>query len=61
MGLYNPLRVKKIEKVQERSLKIILNDYDKTYFHLSDISKKMSMDVKRLQILITEIFKTFHD
>ena len=37
------------------------NDYDKTYFQLLDISKKPSMEVKRLRILITEIFKTLHD
>ena len=53
--------INKIEKVQERSLKFILNDYDKTYFQLLDISKKPSMEVKRLRILITEIFKTLHD
>ena len=53
--------IKKVEKVQERSLKSILNDYDKTYFQLLDISKKPSMEVKRLRILITEIFKTLND
>ena len=53
--------IKKVEKVQERSLKFILNDYDKTYFQLLDISKKPSMEVKRLRILITEIFKTLND
>ena len=53
--------INKIEKVQVRSLKFILNDYDKTYFQLLDISKKPSMEVKRLRILITEIFKTLHD
>ena len=40
--------IKKVEKVQERSLKFILNDNDKTYFQLLDISKKSSMEVKRL-------------
>ena len=53
--------INKIEKVQERSLKFILNDCDKTYFQLLDISKKPSIEVNRLQILITEIFKTLHD
>ena len=51
--------INKIEKVQDRSLKFILNDYDKTYFQLLDIFKKPSMEVKRLRILTTEIFKTF--
>ena len=39
--------IKKVEKVQERSLKFILNDYDKTYFQLLDISKKPSIALKR--------------
>ena len=51
----------KVEKVQERSLKLILNDYDKTYLQLLDISKKPAMEVKRLRLLITEIFKALND
>ena len=58
MELYNPQRVKETGKVQERSLKFILNDYDKVYFLLIDIFKKPSMEVKKLRILLTEIFKT---
>ena len=38
-----------------------MNDYDKTCFQLSDILKKPSMGVKKLWILITEIFKTLND
>ena len=53
--------IKNVEKVQERSLKFILNNYDKTYFQSLDISKKPSMETKRLRILITEIFKTLND
>ena len=53
--------IKNVEKVQQRSLEFILNAYDKTYFQLLDISKKPSMEVKRLRILITEIFKTLND
>ena len=40
--------IKKVEKVQEGSLKFILNDYDKTYFQSLDISKKASTEFKRL-------------
>ena len=53
--------IKKVKNVQEGSFQFILNDYDKTYFQLLDISKKPSMEVKRLRILITEIFKTLND
>ena len=38
-----------------------MNDYDKTYFQLLDISKKPSIEIKKLRILITEIFKTLND
>ena len=38
----------------------MLNDYDKTYFQLLDISEKPSMEVKRLRIIITEMFKTLN-
>ena len=38
-----------------------MNDYDKTYFQLLDIPKKPSMEVKRLRILITEVFKTLNN
>ena len=50
-----------VEQVPERSLKFILNGYDKTYFQLLDISKKPSMEVKRLRKLTTEIFKTLNE
>ena len=59
--LQSAKRLKKIEKVQEISLKFILNDYDKKHFQLLDISKKPSMEIKRLRILITKIFKTLKD
>ena len=58
MTLYNPQKDQKNEKVQERSLKFIFKDYDKT---LLDISKKATMEVKRLRILITGIFKILND
>ena len=38
-----------------------MNDYDKTYFQLLDISKKPSIEVKSLRILIGEFFKTLND
>ena len=61
-GTLQPAKgLKKVEKVKERSLKFMLNDYDKIYFQLLDISKKPSTEVKRLRILITEIFKTLND
>ena len=53
--------IKKVEKGQERILKFILNGYDKIYFQLLGISKKPSMEVKRLLILITKILKALNN
>ena len=51
----------KIEKIQERSLKFILNDYNKTYTQLLEISKNPTMEVKRLRVMVIEIFKTLNE
>ena len=40
--------IKKVEKVQERIIKLTLIDYEKTYSQLLDMFKKPSMEVKRL-------------
>ena len=54
--------IKKIKKVQKRSLNFIMNDYDKTHFQLLDISKKPSTEVKRIRILTdNRNFKTLND
>ena len=50
----------KIEKIQERCLKLIHNDYDKEYSELLELAKKPTMKTKRLRILIIEIFKTLN-
>ena len=53
--------IQKIGKVQERCLKFISNDYDKTYFQLLDISKKPSMEVKTLNDSNPDVMKDiFH-
>ena len=46
-----------INKVHERSLRIITNNFDAPYEELLDITKNVSMHTKNLQRLMTEIFK----
>ena len=52
--------LKKIEKIQERALRIIYNDSTSDYNQLLDKSSKASMEVKRLRNLALEIFKTLN-
>ena len=51
---------KKIEKIQERCLRLVLNDYTSNYENLLIKSGKPSMELRRLRILVLEIFKTLN-
>ena len=52
---------RKIERIRERSLPLLYNDYESDYnslLHKADISK---MEIKRLRTLVIEVFKTLND
>ena len=49
--------VRKIEKIQKRYLRIVLNDYDSNYDVLLRKSGKVTMVIKRLRALVTKILK----
>ncbi len=49
---------KKIEKVQERALHYVLNDFNNTYSNLLHTASKSTLYLARLRILAIEIFKT---
>ena len=51
----------KIEKIQERCLRLLHNNTLETYDVLLKELKKPSMEVRRLRTLATEIFKTLND
>ncbi len=52
---------KKIEKVQERALHYVLNDFNNTYSNLLHIASKSTFYLARLRILAIEIFKTLNN
>ena len=52
--------LRKIEKIQERTLKILYNDSTNDYNQLLNKFSKTSMEVKRLRNLAMEIFKTLN-
>ena len=52
---------KKIEKIQERCLRIIQNDYQSSYETLLQKSKTTTMEIKRLRTLAIEVYKTLND
>ncbi len=52
---------KKIEKVQERALRYVLNDFNNIYSNLLHIASKRTLYLARLRILAIEIFKTLNN
>ena len=48
--------IRKIEKIQKRYLRIVLDDYDNDYDVLLRKSEKVTMEIMRLRVLAIEIF-----
>ena len=51
---------KKIEKIQERALRFIYEDYENTYENLLKKSKLPSLKIRRLRTIAIETFKIIH-
>ena len=52
--------IRKIEKIQKRCLRIILNDYESDYETLLCNSNKPTTEIRRLRTLAVETFKTLN-
>ena len=52
--------LKKIENLQKRALRFLYNDYEISYEELLLKSDRATMNVNRLRILYTEIYKTIN-
>lgn len=55
------LSSKNIEKIQERSLRFLLNDYDSTYYELLKRSGYSTLHLGRLRSIAIEVFKCVHN
>ena len=53
--------IRKIEKIQKRCLRIVLDDYCSNYDVLLRKSGKVTIEIKRLKVLAIEIFKTVNN
>ena len=53
-------QMNKIERIQERALRFINNDYHSDYSTLLSKNKHVTMEVKRKRFLCTEIYKTLN-
>ena len=53
--------IRKIEKIQKRCLRIALDGYDSDYHVLLRKSGKVTMEITRLRVLATEVFKTVNN
>ena len=58
---YSSKSLKKIEKIQERVLRILYNESTSDYNQLLNKSNRAYMEVKRLRNLALEIFKTLNN
>ena len=52
---------KKIEKIQERAIGILYNDFSSDYASILNKSGKSTMEVKRLRTLALEVYKTVNN
>jgi hypothetical protein len=50
----------KLEKIQERALRFIYEDYNSTYEELLHIAKVPSLQIRRMRIMALECFKILH-
>ena len=53
--------INKIENMQKRALRFLLNDYSSDYETLLKKTNKCTMEAKRLRLLALEIFKAFNE
>ena len=53
--------LKKIENLQKRALRFLYNDYEISYEEWLLKSDRATMNVNRLRILCTEIYKTINN
>ena len=61
MAYLSSKSLKKIEKIQERTLRILYNDSTSDYNQLLNKPIKASMEVKHLRKLVLEIFETYNN
>ena len=54
-------QINKIEKIQERALRFITDDYSSSYEKLPNDSNTLTMTIKRVHSLCTEIFKSLNN
>ena len=50
-----------MERIQERTFRFLLNDYDSDYDQLLAKLNKPTLEIRRLRLLATEIFKTINN
>ena len=52
---------KKVDKIQERCLRIIFKDYESSYDTLLDMANVPSLMISRLRALVLEVYKSIHN
>ena len=53
--------IRKLERIQERAFRFLLEDYNSNYDQLLTKLNKPTLEIRRLRLLATEIFKTINN
>ena len=53
--------MKKLERIQERAFRLLVNDHESDYDQLLTKVNKPTLEIRRLKFLATEIFKTINN
>ena len=53
--------MRKLERIQERAFRLLLNDNESDYEQLLTKVNKPTLEIRRLKFLATEIFKTINN
>ena len=56
----SPKSTRKIERIQERALRLLIDDYHSSYSELLAKSKKQSVSIRMHQILASDVYKTLN-
>ena len=57
----SPESIGKLERIQERAFRFLLSDYESTYDQILTKLNKSTLQIQRLRLLATEIFKTINN
>ena len=57
----SPVNIRKMEKIQERALRLMHNNLTASYEELLEMSRQSTLHIKRIRLMALEVFKSIHN